>query len=149
MLTNEQIEKRRKGIGGSDARTIMYGDHEDWQALYNEKIHGTKPTFTAQQKLFMAMGHAIEPLCLEKFAAEVKPLQKPKSTDPVAQMRYWAADPFFFFSPDGITTDSHSVQCKFHTGDKSIIELAEFYAPQLLHEMLCMMRKKADRKSVV
>lgn len=139
MLSNEQIEKRRKGIGGSDARTIMYGDYSDWLALYKEKVEGLRPEFTEQVQLLMEMGHAIEPIALDRFATKVKPLK----SLPMDHMVHWKVDPFFFFTPDGITLDDHSVQAKFHTGDKSILDLADYYAPQLLHEMLCMGRDKA------
>lgn len=138
-LSEKQIEARRSGIGASDAITIMWGEGDEWRALRAEKVDGVRPTFNEGQQLRMDMGHAIEPLTLAMFAKKHHPLKKL----PPEHMISWKVDPFFRFTPDGITADTGlPVQCKFHTGDKSIIDLAEFYGPQLLHEMIVMGVKK-------
>ena len=132
-LTAKQIENRRKGIGGSDANTIMWGDAAQWKALYEEKVNGVQPVFPQSRMDLMEMGHAMEPLTLKWFAREHHPL-KPIPADHVIE---WQVDPFFFFTPDGITQGGIPVQAKFHTGDRNILDLAEMYAAQLAHEMLC------------
>ena len=139
MLTSEQIEKRRKGIGGSDARTIMFGGPEDWQELYDQKVHGKKLEFPLDRQLLIDLGHVAEPLCLAMYDKKVAPLEQLQPE----HMIYWKVDPFFFFTPDGIRAgDGQAVQCKFHSGDRSIIDLAEYYAPQVLHEMMCLGQSK-------
>jgi predicted phage-related endonuclease len=130
MLTAEQKEWRRFGIGGSDARTIAFGNGNDWAALRAEKKDGFEPVFAAPQLLLMAMGHAIEPLCLDQVEAAGHPLA---ARDTQAT---YAADDFFRCTLDGLTVSGLPVQCKFHTGDKNIEQLVEYYWPQLQHEML-------------
>lgn len=139
-LSERQLQERREGIGASDAITIMWGEAKDWRALYEEKVNDVRPTFDERRQLLMDMGHAIEPLTLRIFAAKHHALAK---LPPEHTIR-WKVDPFFAFTPDGITADTRlPVQCKFHTGDKDIIKLADYYGVQLLHEMLVMGVKKA------
>jgi len=132
-LSEKQHAIRRKGIGASDARTIMFGDAAGWMSLYDEKINGTRPVFGIPQQYLMDMGTAIEPLTMRRFA-----LEQSLVATTLDHMVHWKTDPFFFFTPDGITEDGLPVQAKFHTGDKNILDLADYYMPQLQHEMLCM-----------
>lgn len=138
-LTPKQLEDRRTGIGASDAITIMWGDSAEWRELRAEKVDGVQKTFDDKRRLLMDMGHAIEPLTLRTFDTRHHRL-KPIAPD----LRVvWKVDPFFAFTPDGITEGSLlPVQCKFHTGDKDILSLADFYGPQLLHEMIVSGVKK-------
>jgi hypothetical protein len=131
-LSEEQIENRRKYIGGSDARTILQGDADAWAILRAEKVDGVRPIFPQAQQLLMDMGSAIEPLTLREFDKKV-----PLMFEPPPHM-VWKEDPILAFSPDGITEqDRLVVQCKFHTGDQNILDLAETYKAQLIHEMVC------------
>lgn len=132
-LTPKQIEARRHGLGASDAITVSRGNLKDWQALRAEKVDGVQPKFSADSRYLMSLGVAIEPLTMRRFALDHALLPIPAE-----HMVYWKTDPFFFFTPDGVTDEGVPVQAKFHTGDKSILELADFYQPQLQHEMLCM-----------
>ena len=137
-LSERQLQDRRSGIGASDAITIMWGTSEDWRKLYNEKVNDVRPEFDERRRFLMDMGHAIEPLTLAWFN-EKYPLREL----PAEYNVRWSVDPFFRYTPDGITIDGGlPVQCKFPTGDKSILDLADFYGPQLLHEMLCSKVKK-------
>jgi predicted phage-related endonuclease len=132
-LSPEQIEKRRSYIGGSDAKTVLEGDGPAWERLRAEKVDGIRPEFKPAQQLLMDMGSAIEPLCLREMNKKV-PLQ------PIASDYHivWKTDPILAFTPDGITyEDKAVVQCKFHTGDQTILDLAESYKAQLTHEMIC------------
>lgn len=130
MLSQEDKAWRRLGIGGSDARTIAYGSGDDWKRLRDEKVDGIEPEFSEAQRLLMDMGNAIEPLCIEQVA---------KKLDAAIAMnvkRESRSNPFFRCTLDAIVrSDLTPIQCKFHTGDKNIEELAEFYWPQLQHEM--------------
>lgn len=138
-LTEKQLQERRQGLGASDAIKIMWGDAKDWRELYEEKVNDVRPTFDDRRQLLMDMGSAIEPLTLRTFDAKHHKLRKL----PAEYVLRWKVDPFLAFTPDGITIDTACpVQCKFHTGDKDIISLADFYGPQLLHEMIVMGARK-------
>lgn len=130
MLSENDKLWRRGGIGGSDARTIAYGTPDAWKALRDEKVHGIEPDFSDATRLLMAMGHAIEPLCIEQME---KKLGQPMLAVNVQAMSQ--ADPYFRCTLDAEWIDNRPVQCKFHTGDKSIEDLTEYYWPQLQHEM--------------
>ena len=137
-LSAQQIETRRSYIGGSDAKTVLEGDGAAWQALRAEKVDGVVPTFQPAQMLLMDMGLAIEPLCIREFNKKV-PLQ------PIAADYHivWPDDPILAFTPDGITLqDRLPLQCKFHTGDQTILDLAETYKAQLTHEMICATKNR-------
>jgi hypothetical protein len=134
-LTEKQLQERRRGIGASDAITIMWGTAEDWRKLRAEKVDDVRPVFDERRQLLMDMGNAIEPLTLREFDRKHHRLRK---LPPEYSVR-WKVDPFFAFTPDGITAETGlPVQCKYHTGDKDIISLADYYGPQLLHEMIVM-----------
>jgi predicted phage-related endonuclease len=130
MLTEQDKQWRRLGIGGSDARTIAFGSGDQWKALRDEKVDGVEPVFSPSQRLLMDMGNAIEPLCIEQVSRQLG-----VALDVNVQREY-APDPFFRCTLDAITRELLvPIQCKFHTGDKSIEDLVEFYWPQLQHEM--------------
>jgi predicted phage-related endonuclease len=57
-LTEEQIESRRLGVGGSDAKRVMDGD---WLALWREKTGRSKPE-DLSGNLAVQMGTCTEPL---------------------------------------------------------------------------------------
>jgi predicted phage-related endonuclease len=136
MLTDEDKAWRRLGIGGSDARTIAYGDGDAWAKLRAEKVDGVEPEFSADQRLLMAMGNAIEPLCISETSRRLN-----KQLTPNVQAVN-GTDEFFRCTLDAIDEANTPVQCKFHTGDKSIHDLAEFYWPQLQHEMFVTNKDK-------
>ena len=139
MLTEKQIQARRLGIGGSDAMRVMWGTAQEWRELYDEKVSDIRPEFNEKTQLLMDLGNAVEPLTLKVFDKKHHKLRVLEREE----MVYSKVDPFFFFTPDGITADDRlPVQCKFHTGDKDIISLAEYYSAQLIHEMMCCGVKK-------
>jgi len=135
-LSAQEIQTRRNHIGGSDAKTVLEGDGAAWKALYDEKINNILPAFPPARQLLMDMGAAIEPLCLREFNRKI-PLA------PAVRHFIWKDDPILAFSPDALTAEDRSVvQCKFHTGDQTILELAETYKAQLIHEMICSDTKR-------
>jgi predicted phage-related endonuclease len=130
IFTAEQRAFRDQGIGGSDARTVMYGDGKSWADLVAEKKQSIQPRFPRSTRRLMDLGHAIEPLTLAWFAEDYEALRQ---TD--FQMS-WDLEPLFRVTLDGITVSGQPVQAKFHSGDRRIEELADHYTPQLQHEML-------------
>lgn len=66
MLTNEQKEFRRHGIGGSDANTIMGGDPEKVLRLWKEKRGEIEPE-DLSSVLPVRMGSFTEPLNIQWF----------------------------------------------------------------------------------
>ncbi len=44
-LTEQQIQRRKLGIGGSDARIIANGTQEDWHNLWLQKTGQEEPKF--------------------------------------------------------------------------------------------------------
>ena len=132
-LTEQEIQNRRKYIGGSDAKIVLEGDAAAWKALRDEKVNDIRPVFRDHQLLLMDMGTALEPLILREFNRKI-PLGDLGSQRHIV----WKDDPFFAFTPDAITAERREVvQCKFHVGDQSITDLAQTYKAQLTHEMLC------------
>ena len=132
-LSETELQNRRKYIGGSDARTVLQGDAKAWLALREEKVHDRRPTWDQKTQLLMDVGQAVEPLILREFDKKV-PLGPLGSQTHIV----WKDDPILAFTPDGITAERREVvQCKFHSGDQQILDLAETYKAQLTHEMIC------------
>lgn len=135
MLSTEQMAFRGKGIGGSDASIVMYGDGKAWQALADQKKGLAEPKFSKAQRRLMDMGNAIEPLCLKWFNEDYATLRP--IVNPMTLCVEWKVAPLFRCILDGMTLDSKTpVQCKFHVGEKTIDELADYYLPQLQHEIM-------------
>ena len=129
-LTEAELQNRRKYIGGSDAKVVLQGDAKAWQALRAEKVDDVRPSFDQKTQLLFDVGQAVEPLILREFDRKVPILQ-------VVQHQVWKTDPILAFTPDAITAERREVvQAKFHSGDQSILDLAETYKAQLTHEML-------------
>jgi hypothetical protein len=132
MLTPENLAWRRLGLGSSDARTVMNGTAEDWKKLRSEKLGEPQPAPSKSLQLLFDMGHAIEPVCLAHVDANVSPVLP--LTDE-QKMRECEVDPYFRANIDGQTVDGRVVECKYHTGDKSLDDLLEVYWPQLQHHL--------------
>jgi hypothetical protein len=129
-LTEAELQNRRKYIGGSDASTVLTGGAKEWAALRAEKVEDKRPSWDAKTQFLMDVGQAIEPLTLREFDKKI-PLGPNKGHT------VWKDDPILAFTPDGITAEHHEVvQCKFHSGDQTMLDLAETYKAQLTHEML-------------
>ena len=142
-LTKEQIERRKLGIGGSDARIIANGTQEDWHALWMQKIGELEPKFNRQQRFLMSLGVATEPITLERLNEEV-PLMKPELTSDGIEKYKKSLEcvdneyKFLRCNLDArVLSTGQAVEVKYHTGNKSFSELAEYYAPQLQHNMMC------------
>jgi hypothetical protein len=129
-LSEAELQNRRHYIGGSDAKTVLQGDAKAWAALRAEKVDDVRPTFDLKTQLLFDVGAAIEPLILRELNHKI-PL------GPNIKHMVWKTDPILAFTPDAITAEKREiVQAKFHSGDQTILELAESYKAQLTHEML-------------
>jgi hypothetical protein len=129
MLTPENLEWRRHGIGSSDARIIVGGTAADWTKLRAEKMGEPQPAPNKSLQLLFDMGHAIEPVCLKYVNDHVSPvLHRGEQVE-------CALDPYFRSNLDGRTTDGRVVECKYHTGDRSLDDLQEMYWAQLQHHL--------------
>jgi len=142
-LTEEQVERRLLGIGGSDAKTIANGTQEEWHELWLQKTGVLEPKFDMRTKFLMALGNATEHVTLARLDQEV-PLYKPElNNESIAkykQLLECTHEEYKFLrcNLDGlIDSTKQAVEVKFHTGNKSFSELAEYYAPQLQHNMMC------------
>ena len=131
MLSEADLQNRRKYIGGSDAKVVLQGDAKAWQALRAEKVEDVRPTFDGKTQLLFDVGQAVEPLILREFDRKI-----PIHFESAHQV--WKTDPILAFTPDAITVERREVvQAKYHSGDQSILDLAETYKAQLTHEMIC------------
>jgi hypothetical protein len=103
--------------------------------LKRNKIEGIEPEFARAQRFLMDMGTAIEPVVLDYLSGNVTAVGE---RDVKVMME---ADPYFRCTLDGRTVIGQPIQCKFHTGDKTIDDLVEYYWPQLQHELLVTSEK--------
>jgi hypothetical protein len=130
MLSEFDRNWRRAGIGGSDARAIASGVPAQWKALRLEKLGIVEPMFDKQQQLLMAMGSALEAVALDYVDANIEKVVRR------GIQTMWSSDEYFRCTLDGLTLSTTPVQCKFHSGDKTIDDLVDYYWPQLQHELL-------------
>jgi predicted phage-related endonuclease len=142
MITKEQVLRRNTGIGGSDAKTIASGNLEDWHELWLEKTGQATKSFNTHTKFLMALGNAVEPVTLNRLSREV-PLLEPDTSSVDKFNAYLKelemVDPDISYlrcNLDALTKDRIPVEVKYHTGNKTIQELMDYYAPQLQHNML-------------
>ena len=132
-LNAEQIEERRKGIGGSDAKTILDGN---WKELYRQKKGIEDLAFDDDQQFRMDLGTAAEPVIRDRWAS-LHPKHEIEANQRVAsdKIPYIAANLDSIIVPPDTDEDEYIQEIKFHTGMKSIDELIEFYYGQIQHNM--------------
>ena len=129
-LTEAELQARRKGIGGSDAKVIVGNDSKAWAALKDEKINDVRTQFDPDSRFRMDLGTAVEPVILDRLHDQaVKLTTRGKSVS-------FEAAPRFRCTLDAETVHGFPVETKFHTGAKTIDELVDFYFPQLQHTLL-------------
>lgn len=132
MLTEDEIEQRRKGIGGSDAKMILDGK---WLELYEQKVLGIDPVFSVDQQFLMDLGHAVEPVIRERFLDEMmvdhEHIIGEENVGMVhPELKYMACNLDTNLTIDGVSSIQ---EIKYHTGMKDIEELAEYYYGQIQH----------------
>lgn len=130
-LSKEQIELRRKYLGGSDAIAIVKGD---WQALFDNKVNKVDPEFDQATRFKMELGTATEPVIRQFFLEDEKDYELQESN----YFMVCKEDNFMASNLDSILLRVSTGQfipheIKYHTGMKSLEELAQFYYPQLMH----------------
>lgn len=108
MLTPEQIEERRQGLGASDAAPAV--GLSKWMTryqLYREKVGEPLPE-RDDAALFLEMGHALEPVALSMFSKRTGfqvSGQQTKVVDPTWPQRWVSVDAF---SSDGAYVEAKS-----------------------------------------
>ena len=133
-LTNEQVLARRNYIGGSDAIDIMSGN---WHDLWLQKM-GQPKRFDVNTQFRMDMGTALEDVIRKRWIKEYD-----GDFDQIKSLRknHFMQDPNTNYLACNLDTLISAESCdfiqeiKFHTGMKDIEELADFYYPQLQHNM--------------
>jgi len=134
-LSEEQIQRRKLGIGGSDAKIIANGTQEDWHNLWLQKTGQEDPVFNENSMFLMALGNATEHVTLNRLS---KDFNINETTSKLDLERVHEEYKFLRCNLDGIVLSTQQpIEVKFHSGNKSFKELTEFYAPQLQHNMMC------------
>ena len=140
MLTTEQIENRRNGIGGSDARQIMEGN---WFALWQEKL-GLTSGPQLDDVLAVQMGSFTEPFNAHWFTKKTG-IVVDRSVIATG-VHYHGGRPWMLCHPDGIIRDNDGVIDIFeakHTGVfEDIATITARYYPQCQHNMEVLNARK-------
>lgn len=136
----------RPGIGASDAVTIAGADPAAWSDLRAAKLDLPRRPVPARSRRLREMGKALENLNLDLAAEAIAQGymvsdELTMNTSEHRQLFLWHGEISFL----NATLDlayvrgpevSLVVEAKFHSGDKDIAALAEFYMPQLQHQMM-------------
>lgn len=134
--TDQWLEWRQKGIGGSDAAVIKLGEvyGETIEILWAQKTGYVEKSFNEKQQVHIDRGHDLEPAARERFAEltgfRVKPVCMQSSTYP-----------FMLASLDGMTEDLRvGVEIKAHSDDvfKRLIasdSIQPHYYAQIQHQL--------------
>jgi predicted phage-related endonuclease len=129
-------ERRRQGIGGSDANVLANGTPEDVDKLYRVKIGEQEPD-DLTGKLQVMLGAWTEPLNAWWFQR-----QTGRSVTDKGRTEQHADHPFMLASLDGLTTTQGGAPAYFeakHVNAWSKPEdVAQRYMPQLHHVMAVM-----------
>lgn len=122
--------ERNHLVGASDAKIIAYGDESDWSELRERILTQSGLKVSLNQRFLMDLGTVVEPVTMARFSDTVCRVERQQV--PVALV----TDNRIGATLDGVAEDGRPVEAKFHTGDKDIWELADYYNPQLQHQML-------------
>jgi len=143
MLTEKQIAARTKCITGSDAAAIL-GTHRyaDMYDIWAVKT-GRKPD-TVEPNTMMELGHAGEPLAVEKYEKETG--RKCRKVNRTIYMKQYS---FIGGHPDRIVAGDYNrgVECKcvFMRSEKDWDNgVPDYYLPQTMHYALVTGRMKWD-----
>jgi predicted phage-related endonuclease len=136
-LTQEQISARKRGIGGSDAHTILYGTPAQLEELRLQKLGlASGPDFS--EVLAVQMGHFTEPLNAAWFE-----FQTGGKVDKRNSLAEHPSLPYLRANLDGVCTMPFEGRRKRvweakHIGAFVGLEEAwQRYVPQLTHNCLC------------
>jgi predicted phage-related endonuclease len=129
LISDEQRERRRRGIGGSDAVRLMAGR---WEEVYAAKVHGLAPDLADNLKV--RIGVALEPLALACLA-EAEGIE---IVDPGPATRTDAEFPWMICHPDGLVVDPGffgPVEVKVTWAHASAESGIAYYYAQLQHNV--------------
>lgn len=134
MLTAEQLQERKKGLGASDARYIVDGK---WHELWLQKTSRVEPddlswVFPVQ------LGSVTEELNL-RFYGHKTGHAVSRQGEALVSKEY----PFLRCTLDGFdAAETAVIECKHVNGFSKIDEVRERYVPQVTHQMImCGVRK--------
>lgn len=144
LMSEEQQAKRRLSMGGSDANTIMSGDPDRLMELWREKRGDGKPQ---EPTLNMLMGTVTEALNAAWYAHTTRDPVGSTQAMPVTSIN---GTPIHA-TLDGICKGGAAVWEAKHTSGydfqakerRSAESMAEYYFPQLQHNMLVTGLKRA------
>lgn len=129
-LTPEQILKRRDGIGGSDANTILSGDDARIMRLWEEKTGQAEPE-DLSRVLPVQMGTFTEPLNRHWYT-----LTTGNEVTDFGAVVVSETHPFMRCSLDGLVKAEAAIFEAKHVNQFSKIDaIAQKYMPQLHHNM--------------
>jgi hypothetical protein len=138
-LTALEIEQRKEGIGGSDARDILSGN---WLELWKIKKGIAEKEFTEDQRFLMDLGTAVEPVIRDRWLQSdaLDCIDAGTSISPNYTVQS-AVKSFMRCNIDTAIMPKYSPafiqEIKYHTGMKDIEELADDYYGQIQHNMYC------------
>lgn len=136
LMPQEQKAKRRESLGGSDANTIMSGDPDRLVELWEEKLGRGKEKETTLQ---MLMGTVTEELNAAWYAHNTDDHVVERGAVAYADLGFPAHATLDGRCKSGaaIWEAKHTSGYDFQAKDKrSALLLAEYYMPQLQHNML-------------
>jgi len=141
MMPQAQLAKRRLSIGGSDANTIMSGDVDRLQKLWEEKLGRGKPE---PPSINMLMGTATEELNAAWYEHVTSDAVIDRQLSPSTTIRVGDIEYIAHATLDGTCGNStkvweakHTSGYDFQTREKRSAEtLASYYMPQLQHNMM-------------
>ena len=129
-LTEEQINKRRYSIGGSDMNAIMSGDAEKISRLWKEK-HGDIEPENLSDVLPVQMGSFTEPFNVFWFQKQTM-----REVTNMGEERVHPHVPFLTCTLDGLTDGGVTVfEAKHVSAFSKDVDIVQRYMPQLHHNM--------------
>ena len=138
MLTPEQLEFRRKFIGGSDANIIMSGNPEMITKLWREKRGESEPE-DLSDVMPVAIGSATEAVNVEFFERRTGRKVTCRGAERLSLYCKWGA-----CTLDGLTDNEETVfEAKTVSAFSNSEEILKRYYPQLTHNMLVCGLQKA------
>jgi hypothetical protein len=126
-LTQDQIDARRSGIGGSDLYALVKGE---WGKIYDAKVHGIVEDLS--DNLGVQIGVATEGVHL-RFLSRAYAHPITKYDGPTVHDSEW---PVMLCHPDALIMKPYTlVELKHTSAFAKMPDMIESYMPQLTHNM--------------
>lgn len=126
MTDSAWHERRRKGIGGSDANTLVHYPAR-WRELWEIKT-GRRADADLSMVVRVAIGKQTEALNIKLFEHASQMVSHSHGIE-IAHPR----ELFMRGSFDGLVGEDSILECKHTSEGKNIEDVAEYYRPQLSH----------------